>query len=446
MQLNVSSAPLVAGVEVSIGHVAVPGQTSVRLPSTVLFGSGTIDHLGSLVSGEGCRRALVCSDPGVSGTPAFDRAMHELARAGITIHTYLRTPVDVPVESVLECVDDVSSANVDVVVGIGGGSVIDLAKLAALLLSHPRELTDYYGENQVPAPCLPVIAVPTTAGTGSEVSPVAVLSDPARRMKVGVASRFLIPRAAICDPQLTLSCPAMTTAYAGIDALVHAVEAYTAGRQTTTWEEYPGPVFRGKNDFSDLHALTAIRMIHAALKRAVSHGDDLDARTMMLFGSLSAGIAFAQAGTAGAHALQYPIGATTSTPHGLGVGLLIPYVLDFICPAAERELAIIGRTMGVCDEQASNAESASRTIEEIAQLALAVGVPGSLAELGISELDLLRIADDASTISRLVDNSPRKLDRDALIEILRAAWSGERTSRGRRVDIKPSELAQKDPV
>ena len=406
--------------------IAAPGDTILRLPSAIVFGCGTIEQLGGVVSSEG-RCALVCSDPGVSQTEGYERAIRSMARSGITTHVYTHTPADVPIESARECVDGVSDDDIDVIVGIGGGSALDMAKLASVLLSHPQALASYYGEDRLPGPCLPIVAAPTTAGTGSEVSPVAVLRDPDRPMKIGISSRYLIPRAAVCDPELTLTCPAATTAYAGIDALVHALEAYTAATRPT-WRDYPGPVFRGKSYFSDFHALGAIQLIHRALERAVFHGNDLQARTMMLLGSLSAGIAFAQAGTAGAHALQYPLGARTSTPHGLGVGLLAPYVLDFIRPTAERELAIVGRTMGVCDDHADEAEAAARAIGEISRLVRAIGLPGSLAELSIREADLSQIADEASTVARLVDNSPRKLDREALIAILRAAWNGDETT------------------
>lgn len=420
--------------------IAAPGNTILRLPNAIVFGCGTIEQLGAVTSSEG-RRALVCSDPGVSHTEGYERAIRSLVRSGIATHTYTQTPADVPVESAHECVGTVSGKEVDVIVGIGGGSALDMAKLAALLLSHGEALASYYGEERVPGPCLPVIAVPTTAGTGSEVTPVAVLRDPDRPMKIGISSRHLIPSAAVCDPELTLTCPPATTAYAGIDALVHAIEAYTAAVRQT-WGDYPGPVFRGKSYFSDLHALGAIELIHGALERAVFHGDDLDARTMMLLGSLSAGIAFAQAGTAGAHALQYPLGARTSTPHGLGVGLLAPYVLNFVRPKAERELAIVGRAMGVCDDHADEAEAALLATEEISRLVRAIGLPESLAELSISEADLSHIADEASTIVRLVDNSPRKLDREALVTILRAAWSGDGTqsdggNRPQSVDFDP---------
>lgn len=406
--------------------IGTPAATCLRLPTTVVFGRGTVNQLGRIVRHHCGHRALVCSDAAIAKTAGFQRAMDSLGLAGIEPRVYARTPPDVPARSVLECFEENSSAPLDAVVAIGGGSCIDLAKLVALLRSYPGSLSEYYGENAVPGPCVPVVAVPTTSGTGSEVTPVAVLSDPGRRMKVGVSSAYLIPRATICDPELTLTCPPTVSAYAGIDALVHATEAYTAAVHPGAWDDYPGWVFRGKNIFSDIHALTAIRLIHGSLERVASDGQDIEARTAMMFGSLTAGMAFAHAGTAGIHALQYPIGSLTATAHGLGTGLLAPYVLDYVLPEAQDTLADIARAMGIADPGASAAEDARSTIDEITRLSGALGLPRSLADIGIEERDLDSIADDASTVTRLVRNSPRPLDRAALLEILHVAWRGER--------------------
>jgi alcohol dehydrogenase len=324
---------------------------------------------------------------------------------------------DLPLATIDRCLTSVAGREIDLVIGLGGGSCIDAAKIAALLLQHPGPLERYYGESAVPGPTLPVIAVPTTAGTGSEVTPVAVVADPGRRAKVGVSSRRLIPRVAICDPKLTLSCPPSVTAFSGIDALAHAVESCTALARPRAWDRYPGEVFQGKTVFSDQYALAAVRAIGGALERAFADGDDLDARERMLYGSLCAGIAFGNAGTAGAHALQYPIGAATSTPHGLGVGLLLPYVLRYTREACSSELEEIAGALGVD-------RSADAAITEIARLAAAVGVPRTLAEIGVHEDDLPDFAEQAAGVARLVSNSPRPLDVGGLLSILREAFDG----------------------
>jgi alcohol dehydrogenase len=382
------------------------------MPGETLFGRGSVASLAPVAARLG-RRVLVCSDLNVLAQPVVAAALRELERATASCRVFDAVQPDLPLANIEQCLAVAQEAPVDLVVGLGGGSCIDAAKVAALLLRHPGPLERYYGEGAVPGPTLPVIGVPTTAGTGSEVSPVAVVTDPRRQLKVGISSLELIPRVAICDPDLTLSCPPSVTAFSGIDALTHAVEAFTSRERARAWSTYPGEVFQGKTAFSDQMALSAITAIGSALERAVADGGDIEARGQMLYGSLCAGIAFANAGTAGAHALQYPIGAVTSTPHGLGVGLLLPYVLRFIRPACPAELADVAAALGVED-----------AIAEIARLAAAVGVPRTLAEIGVPEDALDEIAGQAATVTRLVANSPRELDLDRLLSIVREAWHG----------------------
>ena len=232
------------------------------------------------------------------------------------------------------------------IVAVGGGSVIDLAKMTALLLAHGGALEDYYPVQSVPGPVVPLIALPTTAGTGSEATPVSVITDPKTEMKVGVASPHLIPRHAICDPLLTVGAPPTVTAHSGIDALSHAVEAYMAAREEPSPELVLGRPQVGKNMLSDALALTAAGHLARNLVRAVEDGSDVEARTGMLYGSLLAGIAFGNSGVSAAHALQFAIGAATHTSHGLGTGLLLPYVMEFNRPVRGAELAELERMFG----------------------------------------------------------------------------------------------------
>jgi alcohol dehydrogenase class IV len=392
----------------------------LRLPANVVFGEGSIAAAGRLAAAVGTR-ALICTDRNVAagGTPAQVEA--SLREAGIATSVFKDAEPDLPTESAERCVALASRQSIDLVVGVGGGSCLDLAKLTALRLSHRGPLERFYGESLVPGPVLPVVAVPTTAGTGSEVSPVAVLTDPDRRLKVGVASRYLVPEVAVCDPLATLGCPPAVTAFAGIDALAHAVEAYTAPPRPASWAAASEPVFRGRNPLSDGFALTAINHIGTWLERAMTSGGDRSAREALLFGSLCAGIAFSHAGTAGAHALQYPVGAATGTPHGLGVGLFLPYTLTWVSAAAEDRLADVALALGA-------GGSADAAIAAIERLCRSVGVPGSLADIGVKRDELPRIAGEALGIERLLRNSPRPLDRAGLEAVLEAAWVGDRST------------------
>jgi alcohol dehydrogenase len=392
----------------------------LRTPSETLYGRGALAALPGVAARFG-RTALLCADRNVLAQDAGASVVAALERAGIEVVVFDGAEPEVPVACVERCVEAAQGHDIDLVIGLGGGSAIDVAKLAALLLRHPGPLERYYGEGAVPGETVPVIALPSTAGTGSEVTPVAVVTDPDRHLKVGVSSIHLIPRAAICDPVLTVTCPRSVTAFSGIDALAHAVEALTANVRPREWPGYPGEVFQGRNAFTDCFAVSAIEAIGRSLERAVEHGSDLDARADMLYGSLCAGIAFGNAGTAGAHALQYPIGAATSTPHGLGVGLLLPHVLRYTKPTCRPELGIVAEALGVA--KADDAGAPELAIEEIARLNAAVGVPADLAAIGVEREALPRFARDASTVTRLVRNSPRELDEAALLTILEDAWT-----------------------
>ncbi|PSH60858.1 iron-containing alcohol dehydrogenase [Phyllobacterium sophorae] len=397
----------------------------VRAPREIIFGAGQRKVVGRAARALG-RRAFICTDKRLGGSPEIHELRQNLEAAGVTSATFDDTQPDVPRECIDRCVEHAKLFNPDLVIGFGGGSCIDLAKVCALLLSHRRELSSFYGEFQVPGPVLPLIAIPTTAGTGSEVTPVAVISDAERTLKVGISSPHLIAHTAICDPELTYSCPSELTAMVGADALTHAIEAFTAGRRSPDTDLAHAHVFVGKNTLSDQFALRAISCIGPNLDTAVRDGQDKEARSQLMLGSLLAGLAFGTAGTAAAHALQYPVGALTHTPHGVGVATLMPYVMEFNRPACEEEMAQIARALGAGKAGMPVAELASLAIEAVQSLFTAIGIPRSLAELGLPNSKLQWTAEQAATATRLVKNNPRALDVDSLFQIASAAFAGDR--------------------
>ncbi|MEN3280546.1 MAG: hypothetical protein V7607_1686 [Solirubrobacteraceae bacterium] len=383
----------------------------LRAPRSIVFGEGAVDVLGDTVAAHG-RRVVVCTDPVIAASPGGTRALRRLRAAGLDLAVLDQAVAELPRGAVEAAAFDARAASPDCIVGLGGGSSLDLAKLVSLLLAfRERPLESLYGEGLVPAPGLPVVAVPTTAGTGSEVTPVAVLSDPAIRLKVGIASPYLVPSAAVVDPELTYGAPPAVTAFAGIDALAHAIEAYTAVRRGDV-ADAAERIFVGANVLSDPYALAAVGSIAPHLRAAVD--DEPGARAHVARGSLSAGIAFAAAGTAAAHALQYPIGARTGTPHGLGVGLLLAHVMRFNAEERSDELAAVAVAAGF-------GTSADDAREGVARLAADVGVPRTLAELGVTADELPELAAQAAGIERLAANNPRTLNVDAALEILGAA-------------------------
>jgi alcohol dehydrogenase class IV len=393
----------------------MPELAVLRSPDEVLFGRGMAAAAGPVAARYG-KRVLLVTDPGIAATQGFRTVAGALDAAGLEVEPFDEGVVDVPRDVIELAVARARAFRPDAVVAVGGGSVIDLAKATALLLAHPGPLSRYYGEHEVPGPVVPLVALPTTAGTGSEVTPVAVIADPGLGMKVGVSSPFLIPRAAICDPLLTLEAPTPVTAYAGIDALSHAIEAFMAVERRSKWDLPLERVAVGKNALSDALALVAIRAIAPNLERAVSNGDDLDARAEMLYGSLTAGLAFANAGVSAAHALQFAVGAATSTPHGLGTGLMLPYVMAFNRPERQPALDQIAAALG---------EPGADPVAVVHRLGLAIGLPPSLAELGIAPERIRDMAEQAAGITRLAGNNPRELDAAGCEAILRAAWHGE---------------------
>ncbi|MDP3256174.1 iron-containing alcohol dehydrogenase [Bosea sp. (in: a-proteobacteria)] len=400
---------------------------ALRLPDTILFGPGKRRALGAAAARLG-RRALVCTDSRLSAQPEFAEALEGLRAAGLEVHVYDRTIPDLPIECIEDCAKEAARFSPELVIGLGGGSCMDLAKLVAVVLAHGGPVSRYYGEFAVPGPVLPLVAVPTTAGTGSEVTPVAVVMDSGRGLKIGVASPHIIPRLAICDPSLTMTCPPRLTACSGADALAHAVEAFTGKRRPDDPLLTEQQVFVGKNVLSDHFARLAVAHVFRFLTRACRDGDDTEAREGLMLASLAAGCAFGTAGTAAAHALQYPVGNLTHTAHGDGVGALLPYVMQFNRSACAADLADLAGVIGLGEAGMDADERSQLFVDAVAELFASVGVPRTLAELGLATGPDEEIETGALNAERLVKNNPRALDLAGMLAITRAAFTGDRAA------------------
>lgn len=393
---------------------------TLRLPQRVHVGFGMRHRLVAELPDD-CERVLAVVDPFLVGTPLWDGVREALEQADKRIQVYAGVAPELPVDSLTAAASDAADFGAQAIVAIGGGSALDAGKLIALLVTHGGPLSRYYGENRVPAPVLPVIAMPTTAGTGSEVTPVAVVADTERELKVGVSSPYLVPSVALVDPEFTMAAPASVTAFAGIDALVHAVESYTASSLVPDLDATV-PVFTGRNVLTAGLSREAAGRIHRWLPVAVRDGADRRARAELAVGALQAGIAFGPTGTHLSHALQYPIGALTKTPHGLGTGLLLPYVLDALAQDADtaRRIAELGAPMGVSAD-------AGAVVAALVELNRAIGVPSNLRELGIEQAQLPRIAELALESQRLIAISPVAADAALVQQILGNALAGRMT-------------------
>ena len=400
---------------------------AMRLPRSVLFGRGQRRAIGSVAAGVGVR-ALICTDARLGADPELARIADDLQRAGVKTAVYDETRPDLPVGAIADCVQGARGFSPDLVIGLGGGSCMDLAKVVALLVRHGGRLDEYYGEFMVPGPVLPVVAVPTTSGTGSEVSPVAVVSDAERGLKVGTSSPYLIPQVAVCDPDLTLTCPPRLTASAGVDALTHAVESFTAFARPYDPMTTQKHVFVGKNAMSDHFAKLALAEIWNSLRRACCNGSDTEAREHLMLGALMAGCAFGVSGASAAHTIQYPVGALTHTAHGDGVGTLLPYVMQYNRPACAPAFAELARTVGLGSGDEDSDALAQAFVDGVAGLLTDVGIPGSLQELGLNAEDLDAVAEGSLSAARLITNNPRPLDLGSLQRIVQAAYVGDRTA------------------
>lgn len=393
----------------------------LRPPQSILFGKGQRRALGAIARSLGSR-AFVCTDGRLSSDADFLEMMEDLKANGVAVRVFDETAAELPLTCLDACIAAAAGFDPDVVIGIGGGSCMDLGKAAAVMLTHGGHIRDYYGELKVPGALRPLISIPTTAGTGSEVSPVAVLSDPEIAMKVGIASPYLVSHTAICDPELTYSCPPALTSISGCDALTHAIEAYTAIQRPMTAELSHERVFVGKNILSDHYALRAIELISRSLLQA--QANDEAARDDVMLAALCAGLAFGTAGTAAAHAIQYPVGALTHTAHGTGVALMLPFVMDFNRPARVAEYAQIALAMGATRDGRTDETLSRVAIEAVADLLAKAGIPRTLADIGVEAEQLQPLAEQSFTAQRLVNNNPVPLGVDSLLAIVKAAHAG----------------------
>jgi alcohol dehydrogenase class IV len=381
-----------------------------------------VRRTGEVVRGLDAMRACLITDPGLVAAGLHEPVLAALDEAGVEADLHDGGQPKPTIEAVVASVAALKDRGYEALVALGGGSNIDLAKAVAVLLRHGGAVEDYFGEHNVPGPVLPLVAVSTTAGTGSEVSGASVLADPARKRRGAILCNRLRPRAAIYDPLLTASCPPQVTADAGIDALTHAVEAYlVADHGVASGPERAG-LYTGRSPLSDALAERAIELAGQCLRRAVYKGGDLEAREGMHLASLLAGMAFSNAGLTAVHALEYPVGVATGCTHGAGNGLLLPYVMAYDVAACPDRLATVARLLGETVDGLSTREAALRAVKAVKRLNADIGIPLSLKELGVAEKDLRPMAEATAQITRLLEANPRPLDVDSLESILREAW------------------------
>lgn len=403
----------------------------IRQPKTVIFGPGQRRQLAPLARAV-ARHALVVTDARMATTPEFTAMMGDLREAGTAVSVYDKALPDLPRSNILEAVALFGEAKaggvpVEAVIGIGGGSCLDLAKMVSVVLANRGEVRDYYGEFKVPGPGLPVLAVPTTGGTGAEVTCVAVIYDDETRTKVGCTSPHLEPVAAIIDPELTVTCPPGLTAATAADALSHLVEGYTARYKNPPPEDVAGKIYTGKNRITDIFAEKGLALVNHALERVIADPSDVAARGDMMFAAYCAGSVIGTTGTAAAHAIQASMAAFSHAPHGFGVSAVLPYVMRFNLPARIPEFAAMGRILGVAAPGEPELDQARKAVLRIEALLEAAGAPLDLKAVGIGPEHFDAIAAGAMKATRLTVNNPREMTEAAVRGMLARGHAADRS-------------------
>ncbi|GAB6174152.1 iron-containing alcohol dehydrogenase [Paradesulfitobacterium aromaticivorans] len=378
-----------------------------KAPQIIITGSGSIAQIGTEARKLGATKVLIITDKVINQTGLIKKITGPLEADGLVFDIIDEVIPEPPFENLEQMAAQIVGKGYDLFVGVGGGSALDVTKVLSIMMTNKGDVRDLVGIEKVQNPGVPFILAPTTAGTGSEVTYNAIFTDTRDMVKKGIVSKYLLPQVAIADAELTLTAPAFVTAASGMDALVHAVEAYTAVKAT---------------EVSDSLALHAIKLISQSLRTAVYNGSELKAREDMAMGSLLAGMSFANAGVGAVHALAYPLGGKFHVPHGVSNALLLPYVMRFNAIANLAKFAEVAKGMGENIHGLSLREAADKAVMALAKLAQDVGIPRSMKEVGVTAEDIHEMAVNASGIDRLLSNNPRRLTVKDIEQIYRDAY------------------------
>ena len=372
----------------------------------IVFGCGSFSGLVGQVRDMRAKRPFIAMDGNLAALGMRDRVLDLFEREGMKPVLYDRVQPEPPLEQADEGAGLALKGKCDIVIGIGGGSAMDVAKAVAVVSAHGAQAKDFLGLNRVPGPGIPTIMVPTTAGTGSEVTFTAVFVRHDLQKKEGMNSVFMYPDLALLDPEVTLSLPPQPTAASGMDALCHAIESYTSVIASPA---------------SEMFSLEAVRLIAENLRTCVHNGKDLEAREGQMLGSLYAGIGLANAGVGAAHSLSYPLGGKYGISHGVANTLMLPRIMEYNLPGALEKFAVVAEVMGENTEGLSVRDAAMLAVEAVDVLIEDCGIATGLEELGIPEEDFPEMARVAMTVTRPLENNPRKVTLDDAIAIYRTA-------------------------
>jgi alcohol dehydrogenase class IV len=379
--------------------------SSFKIANKLITGAAAIEQLSAELTRLNVQNPLIVTDAILVQSGTVDLALAQLGGRRYGVFDQVKPEPEISI--VEDCTRAYREGGHDGLIGVGGGSAIDIAKGVAAFASHEGPLAELFGVDLVKRKGPPLIAIPTTAGTGSEVTNVAIFSDKQAQLKKGIVSDYLLPDVALVSPLMTLTCPRSVTAASGVDALVHAVEAYLSVNAS--------PI-------TDAIALGAIKLIVKALPKAYANPSSLPAREDMATASLMAGMAFGNAGVGAVHALAYPLGGRFNIAHGVSNALLLPYVMEWNKLACVERMRDIAEAMGVRVAHLSDKDAADLAVKAMADLCLAVEIPTGLRSFNVPEDAIPAMAEEASKIERLMRNNPRKLTAADIEKIYRAAY------------------------
>jgi alcohol dehydrogenase len=378
----------------------------VSVPQIIRFGPGVLDTLGVEIQKMGAQKALIVTDSGVFKSGLVQPVREQTVKAA-AVDIFSEAEPEPSISGLNKSAQKFRKSNYDIIIGVGGGSSIDTAKGLSVMLAHGGEGQSYIGTDKIPGPGIPVIAIPTTAGTGSEVTNIAIFSDTEKELKVGMISNYLLAKIALVDPVLTYGCPRSVTAASGIDALVHTIECYTSLKA---------------NSFTDTIAIKAMHLISSNLEAAVNDGGNKDARSAMAEGAMLAGIAFSNSGVAAVHALAYPLGARFHVSHGAANGLLLPHVMKCNLSAEPTRYAFIAGILGKQIEGLAPLAAANLGVEAVKKLVKDIGIIHRLRDLSVPKEALEGMAVATMDVTRLLANNPKALTLDDVRGIWQDAW------------------------
>ena len=378
-----------------------------RMPTKVIFGAGAVKQVPGLCRDLGFSRIFVVT--GMTSTrksPHLLELLDSLKNSGIAVHVFSDVEADPSIETIDKGVAELNAFKADAAIAFGGGSPMDAAKSISMVSANGDSIREYIRVRKIYTQRgIPLICIPTTAGTGSEVTSAAVTTDKATQEKIGLSHDFQLPAYAVIDPVLHTSMPPSVTAATGLDALTHAIEAYIALKS---------------NPITDGLALTAIRLIGDNLRIACALGDNLEARSNMALSSTIAGGSFANAGLGAVHGIAHPVGAQFGVPHGVANGILLPYVMDYCLIANYAKFREIAIALGKNVQGLTEREAASQAVEAVRELKEDVGIPASLADIDVPASAVESLVKDSATYRQL-GNSPRRLTASDLRTIIKRA-------------------------